>query len=763
MPEYSFLNLSPAEFEELTRDLLQQELKIHLESFSNGRDGGIDFRHCYPKSGEMIIQCKRFKDYKSLYSKLRDELPKLVKLKPRRYVLSTSASLTPKNKKEIFDLLKPFLKTPSDIYGKDDLNNLLGKFPQIEKQHFKLWLSSVNILERILHSRIFNQSSFEEDHVKETVKLYVNNSSHTTAKDLIDHFNYVIISGAPGIGKTTLARILSYEYLANGYEEFVFLSESIDDAYALFREEAKQVFLFDDFLGKTFLDKKLKNNEDQRIIRFIEKIKKSENKILIMTTREYILAQAKLRYDMFENDAIDIAKCVIDLAQYTKVVRAKILYNHLFFANVGEDYIQEMLNGKSYNKIISHPNYSPRIIQTIFTPSVLKTIPVNKFIERFLAFLDYPESIWKHVYENQITNFSQIILANLMTLGAPIHFNNLKHQTKVFADKHAVKYGITYSEIDYNKAVRELENTFIKTERDSIGTLIVNYLNPSVQDFLVNYFYEMPDYLTDIFGSAIFINQFFDLFTLRETSPLNKKGRKSQIKLTDSQIEIIVENIVNNFDALKSSRLKKATFTNTTNFQWYAEKCTVYSKISDIMGSGLVTKKPVLESMIVEKFQAAIIPQAFHGDDQNYYISIFLNYQDQLDFQDTTLLKAYSNTLSNLYDFSEFLRLKDSLAGSFETFVSKDEEFLDSIKDIVEFEAENAEDHHLEELIAEIKGVTDETGLNFDDVVQRLNEKWEDSKENYESDYDDDYERYATITDVSESQTDISDMFDSLK
>jgi len=42
MTEYDFTSLSPAEFEKLTRDLLQKELKIHLESFKAGKDKGID-------------------------------------------------------------------------------------------------------------------------------------------------------------------------------------------------------------------------------------------------------------------------------------------------------------------------------------------------------------------------------------------------------------------------------------------------------------------------------------------------------------------------------------------------------------------------------------------------------------------------------------------------------------------------------------------------------------------------------------------------
>ena len=495
MPDYNFLNLSPPEFEELSRDLLQKHLGVHLESFTSGRDSGIDLRHSFNAKDKLIIQCKRYKDFNSLYNKLKEEIRKVTKLNPSRYILTTSVGLTPNQKDEIITLLNPFVQSTSDIFGRDDLNNLLGEFPEIEKLHFKLWLSSTNILERILHSKIHNQSSFEEEKVKETVRVYVENKSYYQALEIIKSKKYVIISGMPGIGKTTLARILVYHYLANGFDEFVFLSDSINDGYNLYKENTKQVFLFDDFLGRNFLDKKLSNNEEQRIIRFIEKVSSSNDKVLILTTREYILAQAKLRYDIFENPSLEFAKCVIDLSQYTKFVRAKILYNHLFFAKISESHLADILDKKTYAKIIDHPNYNPRVIETITHPDVWKHIKPEEFSSKFIDFLNYPESIWKHVYENQISKFSQCVLANLMTAGAPILLDDLKQLIQNFAKTHSKKYEISYSEIDFKKSIRELENTFISIKKDSINKFAVDYQNPSVQDFLVNYFKDFPDYI----------------------------------------------------------------------------------------------------------------------------------------------------------------------------------------------------------------------------------------------------------------------------
>jgi hypothetical protein len=152
MTDYNFLNLSPYEFEILSRDLLQKYLACHIESFSSGADKGIDLR-CF-SYGNVIIQCKRYNDFSSLQSTLKQEIEKVKKLNPDRYILTTSVELTPERKNKIFKLFTPFILTEDDIMGKEDLNNFLAQHPEIERAHFKLWLSSINILQEIINRNI---------------------------------------------------------------------------------------------------------------------------------------------------------------------------------------------------------------------------------------------------------------------------------------------------------------------------------------------------------------------------------------------------------------------------------------------------------------------------------------------------------------------------------------------------------------------------------------------------------------------------------
>ena len=250
MTNYDFLNLSPYEFEVLNRDLLQAHLGVFLESFGAGTDSGIDLR--YAKGEQFIVQCKRYQDYDSLYQVLKKEAETVKKLTPARYIVATSVSLLPERKKKILNLFTPYILSTDDILGKDKLNNLLQQHPEVERNHFKLWLSSTNVLQTILNRQIVNQSKFVLDDIRDKLKVYVQNDSFSEARKILQDNHYVIISGIPGIGKTTLAEVLVYDALASGYEEFIYLSGSIKEGFKMYEEGRSQVFLFDDFLGKNF-------------------------------------------------------------------------------------------------------------------------------------------------------------------------------------------------------------------------------------------------------------------------------------------------------------------------------------------------------------------------------------------------------------------------------------------------------------------------------------------------------------------------------
>jgi hypothetical protein len=338
LPTYDFKQLSPVDFEELVRDLLQDEWGVRIESFKSGRDKGIDLR-CAHVAPNTIIQCKRYASstLSTLLSHLKNkELPKINALAPERYVLVTALPLNPDDKDKIAAAVSPHIRSPADVFGAEDVNNLLGRHQQVETSHFKLWLSSSAVLERVLQNANRVQTEFDVERVRRAIPLYVQNNNYTGAMRILESNKFVIISGVPGIGKTTLADMLLYAHLEAGYEPVV-IQFDITEGRARLKRTRKQIFYFDDFLGQTFLGNRfdfLGRKEDAAVVDFMEMIARSGYGRLVLTTREHILQHAFHLSERFQRRQINLLehRCILEMRNYTLIDRGRILYNHIYFS-----------------------------------------------------------------------------------------------------------------------------------------------------------------------------------------------------------------------------------------------------------------------------------------------------------------------------------------------------------------------------------------------------------------------------------------------
>ena len=148
---YDFSSLSHSEFEDLARDLVGREIELRFEAFSEGPDDGMDGRHARA-DGTIVMQAKHYRGsgFAALKSKMTKERQSIDRLAPTRYILVTSAPLTPKNKSALAKLIGPSLQTSGDIFGPGDLNALLRKYPDIEKAHQELWAQSTSVLQTVI-------------------------------------------------------------------------------------------------------------------------------------------------------------------------------------------------------------------------------------------------------------------------------------------------------------------------------------------------------------------------------------------------------------------------------------------------------------------------------------------------------------------------------------------------------------------------------------------------------------------------------------
>ena len=443
---YDFKSLSSFDFELLVRDLLQKHFNTFLESFKPGPDKGIDLRHAAATDGSLIIQCKHYAEtgWAGLLRTLKKEVPKVKRLAPARYCVATSVALSPANKAEINSLFTPYCKGPQDIFGLAELNNLLGQFADIERQHFKLWLTSTVLLERILHSGLYSQTSVFVDILQNKVRRYVQSESFFDAQEILKQYNHCIISGIPGIGKTFLAEILLLQHITNGYQPFV-VRNHIREAFEMLDSSRKQVFYYDDFLGQTGWDDKLEKNEEQSIMDFLRYVKNHNQTKFILTTREYILQQARSAYEKLRGPEFDLAKCIIHLESYTRRNRAHILFNHVYFSSLPEEHKKVLVQKKTLLSIVDHQNYSPRIIEWMSNYQNIREIAHSEYPMYFLDTLNNPTELWRHAFRNHLSPESRSLLIVMTTFPLSTELSDLKEALDAFRIQEAQDVRRTFS------------------------------------------------------------------------------------------------------------------------------------------------------------------------------------------------------------------------------------------------------------------------------------------------------------------------------
>jgi MoxR-like ATPase len=104
------------------------------------------------------------------------------------------------------------------------------------------------VLSLILDKPIFERSAFTLEEARYAAKTFVPTSSYYEALRLLEEGRVLILTGEPGVGKTSLAEHLALRFTAEGYA-FHKIAEDIREAEAVFVDGIRQLFYFDDFLG----------------------------------------------------------------------------------------------------------------------------------------------------------------------------------------------------------------------------------------------------------------------------------------------------------------------------------------------------------------------------------------------------------------------------------------------------------------------------------------------------------------------------------
>ncbi|MGY3794666.1 nSTAND3 domain-containing NTPase [Aquimarina sp. 433] len=618
--------LSPIDFEHLIRDLLSKDLGVELTSFAEGPDGGIDLRHSMDKEdNQIVIQCKRTSQL-SEKNLIKEQL-KLESLKLNKYYLASSSDFSVKKTSQILTLFSKWMENESHIYGKSRINQLLDLHDDVLRKHYKLWINSSHLFNVFINNHLIQRAKFLFETIKTDSKYYVKNESYNEAINILKKNNFLVISGIPGIGKTTLARILLSDYAQKGFE--IIEIRNVLEGEKILEEgsDSKQVFYFDDFLGENFLQFDVLKGRSNDLMNFVRRINLAKkDKILILTTREYILNQAKERYEKLNNEDFEIAKHILDLGKYTERIRAYILYNHLYYSGIGEEYIENIIKNKTYKTIINHRNYNPRIIERMTVR--LRMIEASNYSKEFLNHLENPFIIWSRAFDNEISEGAQVLLYVLLSFDGRVIKEELKTAFKSFTNQPDTVLNGNISH--FHKYLKEVEDSFIISNSSKRNSYIIfSFQNPSVKDFLINTLKDNKDVLLQLVKSLFYVNQLRYLINFSRKTLLDQGVIKA---LSDKiyEIEKIKDNV--------------RIFSGGSAYDWKRSKIEKLSICSELLN---LSEENNLREFLVKQVKNISIDE-ISDRDISTYIELIDKFKTKFKTSKTTIVSNLFNKIEDI-------------------------------------------------------------------------------------------------------------------
>jgi len=758
MPNYDFKQLSPYDFEQLARDLIQARDNVVLESFTTGRDHGIDFRYAHA-TGNAIVQCKHYAGtgLTGLMTDLRKEVVKAVRLNPTRYMLVTSVGLTPSNKAEIQTLFGDMLAT-GDIIGKDDLNNLLGLYQTIEQQHYKLWLASRAVLDRVIHNASLVQTEFGVERVHRDICRYVRSAAYPRALEMLDNDHVVFISGAPGVGKTSLANMLLYAYLERGFEPVLMLTDfqTGRDRYQLGRP---QVFYFDDFIGATFLGDRASEftrNEDRSILDFVEMVRASPTARLVMTTREHILQQAIATSEKLKHSRLIDSRCVLQIGDYSQKQRAEILYNHIYFSDLPNEYRGTLLADRFYREIVQHAKFNPRLIDWLSTFRRIRSVTPERYRAFIRNLLADPAEIWRYAYEQQISDAARSVLLTLYTYSGKCGSDVLEKSFHSLHLLRAHRYGFRTEPSDWRRALGELHGAFIRPGDQ------IEVIDPSVLDML----------------NAVIRQDTLNALDMIEGAVRFEQARRIWIFALDTGSQALVQHL-----ASESTRVAAAferLLSAPRKAQRWAGSTVYFDDSGERRVATLIEVAETLNSYRISEVMASAVAALITGwgdepPDISDGVALLVRVRrSDLVFKPTNaevcerIIRALvleASTGCRSYELHELLVALDPSDVDAElyallntaTHLYLERYFSDDLHDC-------KSEGEFDDLEVELASIAEHTDINLDDPIQKIRESKAEFEEQQAAYEDHQYEEWKERRyEIQSSDRELDDLFDSLR
>jgi hypothetical protein len=392
MADYNLDALGWFQFERLCQSLLKSKCGLAVEAWGRNGDHGRDAYSEEPlrfpaqelTNGPFIFQVKFVSAANAAGSDpmpgLRDgvhkELARIQKRResnqwsaPRRYCLLTNVSLNADQREVVKKLLKVGLpKSQILIQDGSDISALLDDSPQVRLAFPQiLGLRDIfELLDQRVNRDILKRSSLAVEISSDRATSFVATEAYGRALNVLTANRFVVLTGPPEMGKTTIAWMIALARLSGGWEAYE--CRSPEDFFRVHDPERRQIFVVDDAFGSTEYQPDRANlwaDELEKVLRALD-----NGHWLLLTSRPAPLKQALERLNVKGGgeEFPDPNQVLVDASQLSVQEKAQMLYRHAK-SGLKDQAGRDLIKGGAV-ALVNHEHFTPLRIQRFVNKQV---------------------------------------------------------------------------------------------------------------------------------------------------------------------------------------------------------------------------------------------------------------------------------------------------------------------------------------------------------------------------------------------------------